>query len=325
MADFLGRFLWYEYLASDFDKAQAFYKQVVGWGSERFPSPDQRYELWTRKGGDSVGGLMTLPDEVRKAGIPPHWLSYVGTPNLDAIHAKATRLGARTHMGPIGIPTVGRIVVLQDPQGAAFALYQPEKEPAAEAPPQVGEFSWHELATTDPGAAWSFYSALFGWVKTTAMDMGDLGVYQMFGRRADVPLGGIYRKPKEMAGPSSWLPYARVADVHAAAKKVTAAGGTIANGPMEVPGGDWIVMALDPQGGVFALHSMAAAAKPAAPRKAVAKKPAKKAAKKKQTPARAPAKKAAKPKKKLAKPKRKVAKRKATRKPAKRKAMRRHR
>ncbi len=324
MADFLGRFLWYEYLASDFDEAQAFYRKVVGWGSEAFPNPDQRYELWTRKGGAPVGGVMMLPDEVRNAGVPPHWLSYVGTPNLEAVHAKATGLGAKTHMGPMNIPSVGRIVVLEDPQGAYFALYQPAQDPDPEAEAQPGTFSWHELATTDPAAAWKFYTALFGWVKTSAMDMGPLGVYQMFGRRADAPLGGIYLKPKEMAGPPSWLPYAMVADVKASAKTIKAAGGTVVNGPMEVPGGDSIVMALDPQGGMFALHSKAAAARPAAPKKAVAKKkpaPRKKAAPKKA--ARKPA------TKKRAAPRRKAAKkkpvRKAARKAAKKKAARRRR
>ena len=48
MADFLGRFLWYEFLAADPAGAQTFYKKVVGWGVEAWPSPDMKYDLWTR-------------------------------------------------------------------------------------------------------------------------------------------------------------------------------------------------------------------------------------------------------------------------------------
>ena len=55
--------------------------------------------------------------------------------------------------------------------------------------------------------------------------------------------------------PTAWLLYFRVPDVHAAAGRVKANGGAVVNGPMEVPGGDWIVQCTDPQGAAFALHS----------------------------------------------------------------------
>jgi predicted enzyme related to lactoylglutathione lyase len=282
MAGFHGRFLWYELVTADADGAQRFYKDVVGWKTERFPNPSMRYDLWLTPDGGSVGGLMTLPDQAAKAGLPPHWLTYVGTPELERTLAKATSLGAKVLTSPSEIPDVGRIVVLADPQGASFALYQPSAAPGAEAPPQPGQFSWHELATTDPAAAFAFYARLFGWVETSAMDMGELGVYQMFGRRADAPLGGIYKKPAEMQGPSAWLPYALVKDVKAAAKRIGTGGGQVVNGPMEVPGGDWIVMAVDPQGAVFALHHRA----PAAAKAPAAKKPARRKSVAKKKPVR---------------------------------------
>jgi predicted enzyme related to lactoylglutathione lyase len=120
-------------------------------------------------------------------------------------------------------------------------------------PPPVGHFSWHELATTDPEAAFAFYADLFGWEKTSAMDMGPMGVYQMFGP-GGVPFGGIYRKPAEQPGPPAWLHYARVPDTNAAVETVRQKGGQVLNGPMEVPGGDMVAMILDPQGGPSAVH-----------------------------------------------------------------------
>jgi hypothetical protein len=83
----------------------------------------------------------------------------------------------------------------------------------------------------------------------------------------------MYTKGKEMPGPAAWTSYIRVEDVHATTKAIQAAGGRVINGPMEVPGGDWITMAIDPQGAMFAIH--------AKPKKAA--RPARKARKPKKT------------------------------------------
>jgi uncharacterized protein len=149
--------------------------------------------------------------------------------------------------------------VLADPQGAMFALFSATGEvPGHDGPSKPGEFSWHELATTDQAAALAFYQQLFGWEKTEAMDMGPMGLYQMFGW-AGKSMGGIYNKPKEMPASPHWLAYAVVPDSRKVAEAVPAAGGKVLNGPMEVPGGGLIVMCVDPQGAPFAVHSMAAA------------------------------------------------------------------
>ena len=116
-----------------------------------------------------------------------------------------------------------------------------------------GAFSWCELLTTDVEAAKSFYSELFGWLEADRMDMGEAGIYQMFHRGAH-PLGGFYNRPPEMPV-SAWLNSVRVPDAFAAAKKVAELGGKVLNGPMEVPGGEFIAQCLDAQGAAFAVHS----------------------------------------------------------------------
>ena len=108
-----------------------------------------------------------------------------------------------------------------------------------------------------------FYQELFGWERGEAHDMGPMGVYQIFAR-AGKQLGGMYNKPASMSVPPHWLTYISVADIRAAAEAVKAAGGTVVNGPMEVPGGDWILQALDPQGAAFALHMAKSSARAAA-------------------------------------------------------------
>jgi hypothetical protein len=158
------------------------------------------------------------------------------------------------------IPTVGKFAVVTDPQGAVFAAFQPGEAPAAGAwDPQPGDVSWHELVTSDWQAAFDFYHDLFGWEKTSAMDMGPAGTYQMYGEKADGrPYGGMYNFMPEMPPmPPNWLPYIRVTDLDACVERVRKLGGQVLNGPMEVPGGDRIAQCMDPQGAAFALHEAA--------------------------------------------------------------------
>ena len=114
--------------------------------------------------------------------------------------------------------------------------------------PPVGAFSWHELATSDYEGAFDFYSDLFGWHKNDAMDMGEHGIYQLYGRD-EFEYGGMFNKTDEMPGPPAWLYYISVEDVNAAVERVKELGGQVLVGPMEVPDGDLIAQCLEPQGG----------------------------------------------------------------------------
>jgi predicted enzyme related to lactoylglutathione lyase len=248
----LGRPLWYELMTSDMTAAEAFYRTVVGWKTSPFEGAAQPYTMFNRSGDVPVAGVMTKPDEVK---APPFWAMYVGVPKLEEAASHIKRLGGSAHTEVIEIPTVGRMQMMTDPQGAAFYIYEPARgEQRPEAAPEVGEASWHELMTTDAPAAMTFYEQVFGWQPSEAMDMGPMGKYQMFNRPHGM-IGGMMNKPPEMANvPPNWQIYFRVPDVHAATERVTANGGKILNGPMEVPGGDWVVNAMDPQGAAFGLH-----------------------------------------------------------------------
>lgn len=251
-----GRFVWYELMTTDPDAAREFYTDVVGWGTTPFEGAPMPYTMWT-KSETPVGGLMELPEEARARGVQPHWEAYVAVPDVDATAARAEAAGARILMGPETLPEVGRMVIFADPQGAVIAAFRGAQEmPSADSEPEPGDFSWRELATTDHEAAFDFYSDLFGWEKTDAMDMGEAGVYQMYGRDGTT-LGGMYTKTAEMPGPPAWLYYVRVDDLDARVKKVEDGGGNVVNGPMEVPGGSRIAVCTDPQGAVFALHEAA--------------------------------------------------------------------
>ncbi len=247
-----GRFVWHELMTSDTGAAESFYTKVIGWDAAPFPESPTPYTVFTAEQAP-VAGQMKLPEEAAQMGAPPHWLGYIHTPDVDATAAKAADLGATTLMAPVSMPGVGRFAVLQDPQGAVFALHKGETDIEPETDPAPRNFSWHELATSDPDAAWNFYSALFDWEKRDLMDT-PMGPYQMFGRDR-FTYGGVYRKPDDMPAPPNWLHYTMVDSADAAAERAKQNGGQVINGPMEVPGGDRIAVIMDPQGAAFAVHS----------------------------------------------------------------------
>ena|SRR5687767_5992992 len=249
----LGRPLWYELMTTDATAAEKFYRAVVGWTSAPFEGSPEPYTMFKKSGDVPVAGLMPKPADL---DAPPFWAMYVGVPKLEDAAAHITRLGGRSCSPVIDVPTVGRMQMMTDPQGAAFYIYQPSSsEHRPEAAPEIGEASWHELMTTDAPAAMKFYNEIFGWQPGEAMDMGPVGMYQMFNRPHGM-IGGMMNKPLEMADVTpNWQIYFLVPEINAAVERIKANGGRILNGPMEVPGGDWVVNAMDPQGAAFSLHA----------------------------------------------------------------------
>jgi predicted enzyme related to lactoylglutathione lyase len=259
MSDRHGRFVWYELMTPNPARAARFYTTLVGWGAHEWGG-GAPYTMWTN-GGAPLGGIWPMPTELEVRGAVPQWLPYIGTRDVDVTVGEAVRLGGSVVRQPEDIPGTGRFAVLKDPQGAVFAIYRSVGGSglASDAPSRPGEFSWHELTTTDHVAAFDFYSRLFGWQKTGALDMGPMGIYQMFGQGERV-YGGMFDKTPGMPLPPNWLCYIQVEDVKRAAELVEREGGTVINEPMEVPNGYWIVQCVDPDGAAFALHELAGVA-----------------------------------------------------------------
>jgi predicted enzyme related to lactoylglutathione lyase len=252
MSDSQGRFVWYELMTTDTGAAKSFYGTVVGWGTQDSNMPGMTYILFT-VGETQVGGLMDQPEEARKMGAPPSWIGYVAVDDVDATADRAKRLGGTVHVPPTDIPNVGRFAIIADPQRAVLALFKsstPRQDQPAE-PGTPGHAGWHELYAADWEKAFAFYNELFGWQKAEAMDMGQMGTYQLFSVGGQT-IGGMFNKPPTVPAPG-WLFYFNVGDIDAATERVKAGGGRILIDPMEVPGGGWIIQGMDPQGAMFAL------------------------------------------------------------------------
>jgi predicted enzyme related to lactoylglutathione lyase len=247
-------FVWYELVTTDSEAAEAFYRAVIGWTSQDSGHPEMRYTIMSA-GDKNVAGVMTLPPEVCDLGGRPGWIGYIGVEDVDAATIKLRQAGGAVHREPDDIPNVGRFSVVADPQGATFVLFQPLGGDGAPAPMGTpGHIGWRELYAADGQEAFEFYAGQFGWTKTEAMDMGPMGIYQLFAAGGEA-IGGMMTKPQQIPAPF-WLYYINVPELDAAAARVTGNGGQILFGPEEVPGGAWIVQCLDPQGAMFALVAM---------------------------------------------------------------------
>jgi predicted enzyme related to lactoylglutathione lyase len=112
-----GALSWNELATPDVDAAAKFYGDLFGWTSQEFEGMPVRY-LVVSVGERSNGGIREMGNDPS----PPHWLVYFGVDDIQAGLARARELGGNVMAGPIdiGVATIG---IVQDPQGAMFALY----------------------------------------------------------------------------------------------------------------------------------------------------------------------------------------------------------
>jgi predicted enzyme related to lactoylglutathione lyase len=172
--------------------------------------------------------------------------------------AAIERDGGRAMMPAFDIPGVGRVAMVTDPSGAPFYIMKPlppEGDPNAKSDvfsvDQPQRVRWNELSTTDQDGAVDFYRRHFGWTQEGSMPMGEMGDYR-FIQANGVNIGAIMRKPPQLPV-SLWTYYIGVDDIDRAAEAIKAGGGQILNGPMEIPGGEFALNGLDPQGAAFGL------------------------------------------------------------------------
>ena len=115
-----GAISWSELTTTDPAAAAAFYGQLFGWTFKEMGAETGHYCV-AHVGDTAIGGVMGMPPDA-PAGMPPHWGNYVTVDNVDQTLAKATALGGKVLVPAMDIPTVGRMAVLQDPQGAVISL-----------------------------------------------------------------------------------------------------------------------------------------------------------------------------------------------------------
>ena len=258
----LGSFIWYELMTPDPDAARTFYGAVTGWsisGTPGAPVPadgiDYRHIVRTDSG--SQGGVLRLRADMIAGGAQPCWLPYLLVADVDSAVAAITAEGGHVLMPKMTID-VGAFALVTDPFGAPFYVMTPIAPPGMEghasdvfSPTAVQRVGWNELLSNDLAGARAFYARHFGFEFNNAMPMGPMGDYCFIDHHGQC-LGAVMQKPDSIAR-SGWRMYFRVPDIDTARDAIASAGGTVQSEPHEVPGGDWVVHALDPQGAFFGL------------------------------------------------------------------------
>ncbi len=83
--------------------------------------------------GDAICGLFEISEDMRATGVTPNWTSYVTVADADAAAARAEELGGGAINDAYDVLDLGRMAMLKDPQGAAFAVWQPRTRIGASA------------------------------------------------------------------------------------------------------------------------------------------------------------------------------------------------
>jgi uncharacterized protein len=257
-----GRFIWRELMATRIDVAKRFYGELFGWTVKEWPGEKPYYLFHAGdKGvaGKGVAGMMACPEG---GAIPARWTSYVSVSDVDACVERARGAGGTIALGPMDVPTVGRIAFIADPNGATTAAIKPQpQQPDAEGGdrPALGEFCWESLQTPDPRADVAFYKKVYGWSEATFDGSITLGVSEgMMNQIASVgPTQGDHRKVgagAELRGSAaSWTTYVAVDALPAARDRVKRLGGSILMEAIPVPTMGTFAVIKDPDSAVICL------------------------------------------------------------------------
>jgi predicted enzyme related to lactoylglutathione lyase len=247
-----GKFGWYELTTSDTKAAGKFYSNVVGWTAREVSGADGNQYTTFNLGDVGIAGMLYITGHTA-------WIGYIAVDDVDVHIENIIKAGGKLWKPATDVPGMLRFAVMSDPQGAAIVIFTPNPampSPERPASPTPGTIGWHELYTTDLESAFGFYNKLFGWTKVSDMDMGPMGIYRIFdeGDHKQMGDGGMMSKAPDIPV-SSWNFYFNVDSINAAVERVKSGGGKILNGPMQVPGGGWIIQGQDPQGAIFSLAS----------------------------------------------------------------------
>ena len=236
-----GRFVWFELMTKEVDKAKAFYLETLPWQVQSMPmegGPDYTMISVNETG---IAGFITP-----QADVPTAWVSYVSVADVDATASKVVAAGGATHGDAFDVPGVGRMQSVSDPQGGMFCLFKAETaDPSRVDGP--GSYHWNELWTQDPKASLDFYENALGYThQEFPMPHGTYYVLQ----NGEQGRGGVMKAPRSDI-PTMWLQYVAVEDCDAALARAQQNGATLMGEPIDAEGVGRFGIFRDPLGGMM--------------------------------------------------------------------------
>lgn len=236
-------------MTTDAKAARSFYTSLFGWTVNEIPMGEQGTYYMFQKGGKTTAAMFQAGEQEK--GIPPHWNNYVAVSSADSATDKIKSLGGKVLAGPFDVFDAGRMSMVMDPEGAAFAVWEGRRTKGVEVMNESGALCWNELYTPNIDASRKFYSSAFDWKLKLSPEYTEIHV-------GELPVGGMFAITKEMAGmPPNWMPYFAVDDADAAAKKIQSSSGRVHKEPTDIPNVGRFAVVADPQGASFAIIKVA--------------------------------------------------------------------
>lgn len=243
MTHLIGKFVWFECVTSDLEKAKAFYGEVLGWKVQPFAMGKDSYDM-ILAGETPIGGFSRADKKE-----PAHWTSYLSVANVDATAKQIVAAGGTIVTKALDVPTIGRMAEVADPQGARFWIMRGEGDDAADTPVASGRFHWNELWARDGAQALGFYRDVFGFTGKD-MNMGDIAYHVL--EKDGIPRAGIMTSAMKEV-PPMWLPYVAVDDCDQATARAGKLGATVHVPPTDIPTVGRFSVFADPNGAAIAV------------------------------------------------------------------------
>ena len=254
---------WVQAVHPDPGAAVAFYTDLFGWESESLMPPDHPGDYFVcRLRGRDVAAIVSQ----HGAPAPPSavWTTHIWVDSADDTAARVSEAGGGVIGQPFDSPGGGRQVIVSDPSGAVFSVWEPRGRNGAQLVNEPGAWSMSALNTPDPETCKRFYGEVFGW-ETETFDLGDA---EMTMWKVPGYVGGEPQQPVARDVIATMLPAAGdladapphwsvdfwIQNVDDSARKATELGGEVITGPYDIPNtGLRQAVIVDPQGATVSL------------------------------------------------------------------------
>ena len=246
----VGKVVWVQLFTPDLSLAKSFYGSLFGWqfrdlkvGSEDYAEASLHGEL--------VAGLMHKSVAGGERG-QSRWLTFLAVRDADATRTLALANGARVLREPHTPLGRGREAVLQDPQGAVFAILDSSSGDPPDEMAGPGEWIWSSVSAFNPQASAGFYQSLFGY---EVFDLpADAGEKHLMLATEDYARASATNLPENQPhAQPDWMNYIHVEDVAASIARVVSLGGRVLTEPKLDRHGGFVAIVADPLGAPFGL------------------------------------------------------------------------
>ena len=243
-----GEFVWHDLVTDNPGASRAFYGALFGWTFDTGAGVDPGYTI-IKHGERPVGGIVPrkrAPDEE----VGAQWLAYVVVADVDRATAAFQQAGGRVFRGPLNARKDLRVAAVADAQGAPLGLASRGPKLEIATGTELNEWLWMEYVARDPDGALKFYGDVLGYRHEVGDQRENFTYYELSNDR---PRAGLFRSLFNRPT-SAWLPYIRVADPAAMARRATELGGVVVIPPSPRVRNGSLAIVLDPAGAVLALQ-----------------------------------------------------------------------